>query len=71
MRGPPTAPSRIEKTFVMAGLEPATQRPRVRAANRLRLNRGLHAWQIESLRLADARRLGGRLKAGHDEEGKA
>jgi hypothetical protein len=42
----------LSPTFTMAGRDPATQRPRVGAANDLRRARQ----RIESLRLADARR---------------
>jgi hypothetical protein len=42
-------------TLTMAGLDPATQRPRSR--------------QTKVFSLADAHWLGGRLKGGHGEEG--
>ena len=48
----------------MAGLEPATQRASVRERN----DSFLHVSQLHSvIRRADARRLGGRLTAGHGE----
>ena len=55
--------------IVMAGLDPATQCARVRARGRLATNINDTPNSTESLRLADARRLGGRVKPGHDEVG--
>jgi hypothetical protein len=47
----------------MAGLDPATQQPRVGAAN----DPTIPAQRCESFRLANARRLDGRVKPGHGE----
>ena len=57
----------VDSKFVMAGLEPATQWPRVCAAKRLSESDHSPDGLKEFLARTDVRALGGRLKAGHDE----